>query len=349
MVSVQYRHVGWLICVLAISFYSCIEIKGYKIDSDNTIYLLDSAWNQQANQLIISQPTGIGIDTGNHIFVFQRTGRKWVEPFPDSLISVPTIFEIDAVSGKQINAWGANHFVMPHGLMVDRNNNIWVTDVALHQVFKFSHDGKLLMKFGVAREDGNDSLHFNRPTDVTVDKEGFFYVSDGYRNSRVVKFSPTGKYVKEWGSFGKGDGQFNIPHGLAIDSQETIYVADRQNNRIQLFDTNGNFKGAIQNDAMVQQLPSVAIDAKNNVFAIDYDPTLNKDSSAKGSTFFFCGITTSVNQHFGISGKKVRESSWFHDIVIDKKGNIYVGDITGLKVLKFKPGTNALFSLDIYQ
>ena len=162
-------------------------------------------------------------------------------------------------------------------------------------------------------------------------------MSDGYRNSRVVKFTPTGKYINEWGSFGKGVGQFNIPHGLAIDSQETNYVADRQNNRIQLFDTNGNFKGVIQNDAMVQQLPSVAVNANNRVFAIDYDPTLNQDSSAKGSTFFICEASTSVNQHFGISGKKVRESSWFHDIVIDNKGNIYVGDIAGLKVLKFKP------------
>ena len=195
MISVQSLRICFLICFVVISFSACIEIKGYKTDSNTTVYELDSAWNAQANQLMVSQPTGIGIDKRNHIFVFQRTGRKWVEPFPDSLISVPTIFEIDAESGKQINAWGANHFVMPHGLMVDQNNHIWVTDVALHQVFKFSHDGKLLMKLGVAREGGNDSLHFNRPTDVTVDKEGFFYVSDGYRNSRVVKFSPTERYL----------------------------------------------------------------------------------------------------------------------------------------------------------
>ena len=208
-----------LFCLLIISVQACVAGKANKKVIASANYVADLVWNKTANQMIVSQPTGIGIDSSNHIFVFQRTGRKWVEPFPDSLISVPTIFEIDAETGKKINAWGANHFVMPHGLMVDRNNNIWVTDVALHQVFKFSHDGKLLMKLGVAKEGGNDSLHFNRPTDVTVDKEGFFYVSDGYRNSRVVKFSADGKYIKEWGTFGKGPGQFIIPHGLAIDNK----------------------------------------------------------------------------------------------------------------------------------
>lgn len=337
MFSLQYRYSYYLLCIVAINLISCIQMKGYKIDSDPTRYVLDSDWNETVNQIVVSQPTGIGIDTNNHIFIFQRTGRKWSEPFPDSLISVNTIFEIHPQSGKQINAWGANHFVMPHGLMVDHNNHIWVTDVALHQVFKFSHDGKLIMKLGEASVGGNDSLHFNRPTDVTVDKDGSFYVSDGYRNSRVVKFSADGKYVKEWGTFGKGAGQFMIPHGLAIDDKEMIYVADRQNNRIQLFDKNGNYHSELKNEANVQQLPSVAIHPDNRVFAIDYDPSKNADSTIKGSTFFVCDSTVIESQHFGVTGAKERRSSWFHDIAIDKDGNIYVGDITRLKVFKFKP------------
>ena len=334
---ILFRNNNWLAIALVLFLSACIQTKGYKTDSSTTMYVLDSAWNLTANKMVVSQPTGIGIDTSGHIFIFQRTGRQWAEPFPDSLISVNTIFEIDPETGKQINAWGANHFVMPHGLMVDQFNNIWVTDVALHQIFKFSHDGKLLMKLGVAREGGNDHLHFNRPTDVTVDKEGFFYVSDGYRNSRVVKFDPNGKYIKEWGSFGKGAGQFNIPHGLAIDENEMIYVADRQNNRIQLFDKNGTYHSELLNEAAVQQLPSVAIHPDKRVFAIDYDPTKTADSVAKGSTFFVCDSTVIESQHFGVTGEKERRKSWFHDIAIDKKGNIYLGDITGLKVLKFKP------------
>lgn len=337
MISVLFRNINWIIIIVVTGLLSCSQLSGNQADDKTTSYVLDASWNLETNKMVVSQPTGIGIDTNNHIFIFQRTGRKWSEPFPDTLISVNTIFEIHPQSGKQMNAWGANHFVMPHGLMVDRNNHIWVTDVALHQVFKFSHDGKLLMKLGEARVGGNDSLHFNRPTDVTVDKDGSFYVSDGYRNSRVVKFSADGKYIKEWGSFGKGAGQFIIPHGLAIDANEIIYVADRQNNRIQLFDKNGKYISEFQNEAAVQQLPSVAIHPDKRVFAIDYDPTKNADSNAKGSTFFVCDSMVVESQHFGVTGAKERRSSWFHDIAIDKDGNIYVGDITGLKVLKFKP------------
>jgi peptidylamidoglycolate lyase len=284
----------------------------------------------------LGQPTGIGIDKNDHIFVFQRAGRKWSTPFPDSVISVNTVLELDNRTGKIINSWGANYFIMPHGLTVDKQNNIWLTDVGLHQIFKFSHEGKLLMKLGVAKTPANDSLHFNLPTDIAVADDGTFFVSDGYGNSRVVKFSATGKYIKAWGTFGIKPGQFIIPHGIAIDQNNIIYVADRQNNRIQLFDTSGNFIKELKNDVKVEELPSIAIDNANHLFAIDYDPTINKDSTAKGSTVFEFEPSEQVKNHFGATGSANRITSWFHDIAIDSKGNIYVGDITGLKVLKFK-------------
>ena len=226
---------------------------------------------------------------------------------------------------------------MPHGLTVDKQNNIWLTDVALHQVFKFSHDGKLLMKLGVAKVPGNDSSHFNLPTDIAIADDGSFYVSDGYGNSRVVKFSSTGKYIKAWGTYGNKPGQFIIPHGIAIDKNNTIYVADRQNNRIQLFDTSGNFIKELKNDMEVQQLPSIAIDQADHLFAIDYDPTKKVDSTVKGSTIFEFDSSQHAKNHFGASGSSDRTTCWFHDLAVDSKGNIYVGDIIGLKVIKFKP------------
>ena len=284
----------------------------------------------------IGQPTGIGIDKSDHIFVFHRAGRKWTTPFPDSVISVNTVLELDNQTGKIINSWGANYFIMPHGLTVDKQNNIWLTDVGLHQIFKFSHEGKLLMKLGVAKTPANDSIHFNLPTDIAVADDGSFFVSDGYGNSRVVKFSSTGKYIKAWGTFGTKPGQFIIPHGIAIDQKNIIYVADRQNNRIQLFDTNGNFIKELKNDEQVEELPSIAIDKANHLFAVDYDPTKNNDSTTKGSTIFVFDLSHQVKYHFVASGSSNRITSWFHDIAIDSKGNIYVGDITGLKVLKFK-------------
>ena len=193
------------------------------------------------------------------------------------------------------------------------------------------------MKLGVAKVPGNDPLHFNLPTDIAVADDGSFYVSDGYGNSRVVKFSSTGKYIKTWGTYGKKPGEFIIPHGIAVDQNNTIYVADRQNNRIQLFDTSGKFLKDFKNDVQVEQLPSIAVDKAARLFAIDYDPTKKMDSTAMGSTIFEVDPSKHAKYHFGATGSADRITSWFHDIAIDSKDNIYVGDIIGLKVLKFKP------------
>ena len=318
--------------------FSCNGKRASDKNSENKLnYELVSTWPELSKGYNLSQPTGIGIDKDDHIFVFHRTGRKWTTPFPDSVISKNTVLELDNESGKIINSWGANYFIMPHGLTVDKQNNIWLTDVALHQVFKFSHDGKLLMKLGVAKVPGNDSSHFNLPTDIAIADDGSFYVSDGYGNSRVVKFSSTGKYIKAWGTYGNKPGQFIIPHGIAIDKNNTIYVADRQNNRIQLFDTSGNFIKELKNDMEVQQLPSIAIDKAHHLFAIDYDPTKKMDSTVKGSTIFEFDSSQNAKNHFGVSGSSDRTTCWFHDLAVDSKSNIYVGDIIGLKVLKFKP------------
>jgi peptidylamidoglycolate lyase len=323
--------------IITISILSC---KGKKDSKKNSVsqdnYELVNSWPELSKGYILSQPTGIGIDKDDHIFVFHRTGRRWDNSFPDSLISQNTILELDNESGRIINSWGANYFIMPHGLTVDKQNNIWVTDVALNQIFKFSHDGNLLMKLGVAKVSGNDSIHFNLPTDIAVADDGSFYVSDGYGNSRVVKFSSTGKYIKAWGTYGNKPGEFIIPHGIAIGQNNTLYVADRQNNRIQLFDTSGNFLKELKNDAQVEQLPSIAIDNADHLFAIDYDPTKKMDSTVNGSTIFEFD-SSHANNHFGATGSAKRTSCWFHDIAIDSKGNIYVGDIIGLKILKFKP------------
>ncbi len=320
-------------CMLSFNWKNTSEKN--KVSQDG--YELVNNWPALPKGYTIGQPTGIGIDKEDHLFVFHRAGRLWTSPFPETTISQNTVLELDNKTGKIINSWGANYFIMPHGLMVDKQGNIWLTDVALHQVFKFNHNGKLLLKLGVANVPGNDSSHFNLPTDVAMADDGTFYVSDGYGNSRVVKFSSTGKYIKSWGSYGKNPGQFIIPHGIAIDKNNTIYVADRQNNRVQLFDTSGNFIKELKNDIEVQQLPSIAIDKADHLFAVDYDPTKKMDSTANGSTFFEFSPSQNAKNHLGATGSAKRTGSWFHDIAIDSKGNIYVGDITGRKVLKFKP------------
>lgn len=297
-------------------------------------YELVKDWPQLPNGYILSQVTGVGIDTSQNIFLFHRNGRQWTEPFPDSLISSNTILMLGRQTGKMINSWGANLFIMPHGLTVDKDNNVWVTDVALHQIFKLSHDGKLLMKLGVAKIPGNDSTHFNLPTDVAVANDGSFYVSDGYGNSRVVKFSKEGKYLFEWGKKGNKAGEFNTPHGIDLDSYGNVYVADRENNRIQKFDASGKFLKEWKNN-MAIQLYSLTIDKKNNdVFAIDY-LTVN-DTIIKGSDIMQFDSSINLLTRFGRTGLYDGPLCRYHDISIDNEGNIYVGDIFGNRIQKFK-------------
>lgn len=326
--------------LITLCLLSCNESKKTKADiPGQTNYELVKEWCQLPGGFNLGQVTGIGIDTSQNIFLFHRAGRRWKtlnEVFPDTPISANTILLLDNESGKLLKSWGANLFIMPHGLTVDKENNVWVTDVGLQQIFKFNHDGKLLMALGVAKVAGNDSLHFNYPTDIAVANDGSFYVSDGYRNSRVVKFSKKGKYLFEWGKKGDKPGEFNIPHSIAIDKNNIICVADRQNNRVQLFDTAGNFIRELRNDINVEQLPAIAIDNTNQLFAVDYDPTKKIDSTVNGSTIFEFDSSQHAKNHFGATGSAGRTSCWFHDLAFDSKGNIYVGDIIGLKILKFK-------------
>jgi peptidylamidoglycolate lyase len=130
---------------------------------------------------------------------------------------------------------------MPHGLTIDAHDNVWLTDVALQQVYKFSPEGELLLTLGERGEVGNDERHFDRPTAVAVAGDGSFYVSDGYKNSRVIKFSADGKFLFQWGTKGTGPGQFDLPHWVALDSAGRVYVADRENQRIQVFDSTGHY------------------------------------------------------------------------------------------------------------
>lgn len=284
--------------------------------------------------MVLSQVTGIGIDGSQNILLIHRAGRKWTDPFPDSLISLNTILTFDHESGKMIKAWGANHFIMPHGLTVDRENNVWVTDVGLQQVFKFSHDGKLLLRLGAAKEAGNDSSHFNLPTDVAVASDGSFYVSDGYGNSRVIKFSKEGKYLFEWGSKGSKPGQFNTPHGIDVDAQGNVYVADRENNRLQKFDANGKFISSWNNNK-ADQLYSLAVSkTNNNVFAIDYLTFLS--FVVKGSDILRLDSTLHLVTRFGRTASYDGPTCRYHDIAIDNEESIYVGDILGNRIQKFR-------------
>jgi peptidylamidoglycolate lyase len=296
-------------------------------------YELVKEWPHLPPGYKLSQVTGVGVDTDQNIFLFHRTGRQWSEPFPDSTISVATILMLDRNTGQILNSWGAEHFIMPHGLTVDQNNNIWVTDVGLHQVFKFSHEGKLLMTLGQAKIPGTDSAHFNLPTDVAVKSNGSFYVSDGYGNSRVIKFSADGRYLFSWGTKGNEPGQFNTPHGVDLDKEGNVYVADRENNRIQIFDSTGKFI-ALWKNTVAEQLYSVTINKLNQeVFAVDY---LTRLTLPVGSDILRLDTAFVLRERFGRSGTYDGPKARYHDIALDNEGSIYLADILSPNIYKFK-------------
>lgn len=299
-------------------------------------YYLVNNWPQLPKEFLLGNPTGIAIDSNQNIFIFHRAGREWplIGAMPDTYISSKTILMLDKETGKILNSWGDSLFVMPHGLTVDKNDNVWVTDVALHQIFKFNHEGRLLMKLGEEKVPGNDASHFNRPTDIVVASDGSFYVSDGYGNSRVIKFSSEGNYLFEWGKKGSGEGEFDIPHGVDLDENGNIYVADRENKRVQVFDSAGKFIRQWKNKNF-GAICSVTYDKINKNFAAVDDLTWLK-LKHKGSDVILFDSTGNLVTQFGRSGSYEGPVCWYHDISIDREGSIYVGDILGNKIQKFK-------------
>lgn len=326
----------FLLALLVLGCKSPEKKEAEKEFENSDSYDLVNDWPKLPDNFTLGSPTGLGLDTDGNIIAFHRSGRIW-ETMPishNSFIKENTISKIDSKTGEILKSWGNNLFIMPHGLEVDNQNNIWVTDCGLHQVFKFDSNGNLLMTLGEAKVSGNDSEHFNLPTDVAVSADGSFYVSDGYGNSRVIKFSKDGMYLFEWGKFGDKQGEFNIPHGIDLDNEGNVYVADRENNRIQKFDAKGNFIALWQNK-ITEQLYSVTIDNKNQrLFGIDY-MTVN-DTIVKGSDIFRFDLNTNLQMQFGRTGFYDGPISRYHDIQIDNEGNIYVGDILGNRIQKFR-------------
>lgn len=192
---------------------------------------------------------------GQHIWAIVRCDATDPKRFGDECLDS----KLDSVikfspEGKVVTSFGGGMFIWPHGIDVDGEGNVWVTDAVAparapagkrgHQVVKFSSSGKVLMTLGTPGVSGSDNTHFNSPSDVVVADNGDIFVADGHNNdgnNRVVKFSKDGKFIKAWGKTGYAPSEFRALHGIAMDRQGRIFVADRSNNRIQVFDQEGKF------------------------------------------------------------------------------------------------------------
>ena len=217
---------------------------GAQPNSEPNPYRTVEGWFQMPAGRTMGSTSAVFVAPGGHIWVAERCS---VNSCAGS--DLAPVLEFDA-SGKVVSSFGAGMFQFPHGMWIEPDGSIWLTDGQGangkgHQVFKFSPKGKVLMTFGKAGVAGDTPDTFNQPNAVAVAANGDIFISDGHNsgrgNARVLKFSKDGRFIKQWGGHGSGPGQFEVPHTLAFDSRGRLFVGDRGNNRIQIMDQDGKF------------------------------------------------------------------------------------------------------------
>jgi len=296
---------------------------------------------------------GIDIDpTDGHVWAYERcaSGSAGGPGVNCDSNPVDPIFKFDRNTGEILENFGAGIFVTPHGIHVDSEGNVWVTDFAAnaagtkgHQVHKFSPAGELLLSLGTAGQPGNDPDHLNQPNDVIVAPDGSIFVADGHGGQnmttteeiedgrasgltgRIVKYSPGGEYIMEWGELGTEHGQFRTPHALAFDSQGRLWVADRGNHRLEIFDQQGNY---LESRYLYGRISDVFITEDDMVYAIDSESNETRHIHWRNGVRigsvdrdwivgFIPPWESDSRPHNGVAGEGV---------AVDADGNVYVAE-----------------------
>ena len=309
--------------------------------------------------LYLGEATGVAVNSKGHVFVFSRgstTGPAYGAASAQLLEFAPDGKFIREI-GHHLYAWSFAHTVK-----VDKDDNIWVTDKGSDMVIKFNPEGRVALVFGrkqEASDEGTEPLKHVKPplppvdgmfrqvTDVAWDSAGNTYISDGYINSRVAKVDKDGNWLMSWGEPGAQVGQFNVPHSIAVDAHDNIYVADRGNRRIQVFDTAGRFLRQFTID-----VPAPA-DARP---AIGNKRTSTSGTMAPGSPWAIC-ITPGPNQVLyasdafpgriykltlegkvlgvlGKSGKQLGQFGWIHEIACPSENELFVAELLNWRIQK---------------
>ncbi|XP_056592099.1 peptidyl-glycine alpha-amidating monooxygenase B isoform X1 [Triplophysa dalaica] len=312
-------------------------------------HLVEEAdWPEEELQL--GQVAGLALNSDENLVIFHRGDHTWGINSFDSKgiyqqkslgpIQQSTIVLLDPVKGRVLRASGRNTFYMPHGITTDKDDNYWVTDVALHQVFKLSSDGKdqQLVVLGEAFKPGSDKSHFCQPTDVAVDPEtGNIFISDGYCNSRILKFSPEGRYITHWGA-GFSDRRrrvpFWIPHSLTfLPDKRELCVADRDNGRIQCFMAEtGEFVKEIKKDEFGGEVFAIAYSPLQGglIYAVNGETPYGQAAPLRGFV-----ISYSTKEILDSFSPDTQEFKLPHDIVVTSDGSCFVGDAGSDSVMKF--------------
>jgi len=314
--------------------------------------------------LYLGEAVGVATNSKGHVFVYTRTGSPRVTLGTNRVFarSAARLFEFDQ-NGKYLREIGQGlyGFVFAHAVRVDRQDNIWVIDEGSNMLIKFDPDGRVLLTLGRKPEAipvpaaaanaggerggagarggeggrggppgaGIPGDNFNRPTDVAWDSAGNIYVADGYGNSRVAKFDKNGRFIKSWGSRGTGPGQFNIPHTIAIDAQNNLYVGDRENKRIQVFDTDGNFKTQYTNAGAPYAI-CITPGPRQFLYTSNSNPSTGMDNGE----IYKMTLDGKILGKFGRAGKLLKEFGTVHQMDCRSENELYVGEITNWRVQK---------------
>ena len=265
---------------------------------------LPAGWN-------FGEASGVSVDKQDNVWVFNRG------PHP--------VVQFDK-TGRFLQAWKEVPVTSSHGIKVDLDGNVWLVDVKGHAVMKFSRSGRLQMVItNAGKRPGNndDKYAFNEPTGLFFLPNGDFYVSDGYVNSRVIQYSRNGQYIRHWGKKGTGDGEFNLVHDVAVDNRGRVYVADRSNSRIQVFDAQGRFLTKWTN---VGQPWGFAYAEKENAIYM---------SDGQDNRVVKLSLEGKVEGVLGGFGKAPGTFDFPHHMAIDSEGSLYVVEIKNWRVQKF--------------
>lgn len=250
--------------------------------------------------------SGIAVDSQGHLIVGHRGPRPILVYDP---------------SGKLIQMFGDDEVTAVHGTRVDADDNIWVTDYKNHTVIKYSPAGKVLLVLGKRNVPGADGATFNRATDVAFAPNGDFFVSDGYGNNRIVKFTKEGRFVKAFGVKGKAAGQLHLPHAVQFDAEGLLHVGDRENNRVQVFDQEGKFIRSYDGFAPY----GLCLTAEQTFFVAD----------GRANKCLQVTLSGKVLAEWGSKGAEPGQFNLPHCIAVDRQGRVYVGEVGGERLQRF--------------
>jgi NHL repeat len=313
--------------------------------------------------LYFGEATGVAVNSKGHVFVFSRgntTGPAYAASAAQLLEFGPDGKFIREI-GKNLYAWSFGHAVR-----IDKDDNIWAIDKGSDMVIRFNPEGRVTMVFGRKQEASDETTgplkhpvpplpaedgRFRQVTDVAFGPEGDIFISDGYINSRIAKADKDGNWIKSWGNRGTNSGEFNTPHNIAADAKGNVYVADRGNRRIQVFDSEGKFLRIITVDVPFDENARPAIGNKPDLktyqqvqtfvpgapWTVCITPPPNQvlyTSDAYPGRVYKLSLDGEVLGVLGQSGKQLKQFGWIHGIACPSENEIYVAELLNWRVQK---------------